>query len=204
MSAVNAFAAPGVTFLFSDAAILHGETLSLVAVGSKVAVFPQYQAAISATGQTLALGYLSTALAQRDFANFAHLIASIPDVLRGLIKHYPAQLDNFRFAVAGPGSLFCIQAEEGIGTKPLEMTECPKFITPAAVDLDDQSIVNMRFDADQPAKSGLAIMNAQRQKFRGLIGGWCQMTTVTPKAITQQMIERWPDKVGQPINPISD
>jgi hypothetical protein len=201
VSALNAFTTPNATYLFSDAAIFHPQTLSLAGLINKVAIFPQYSAAISATGRTVAIWSLFTALAAYDFADFTHLIANVPHVLRELTQKHPDQFEDFRIVVAGPGSLFCIQADEGIGTKPLEMTECPVFINPAAVDENDRSIIDLKFDADRSAESGLAIMRAQREKFR-VIGGWCQMTTIKPDQIETRILERWPDKIGERINPV--
>jgi hypothetical protein len=201
MSALNAFTTPNATFLFSDAAICHPQTLALAGLMNKVAIFPQYSAAISATGRTIAIGGLFNALAAHDFADLKHFVDNIPNIIRRLAQEAPDQLEGFRIAIAGPGSLFCIQSDEGIGTKRLEMTVCPVFLNPAAVDESDRSIIDMKFDADRPAESGLAIMQAQREKFR-VIGGWCQMTTIKPDSIETRILERWPDRIGEKIKPV--
>ncbi|WP_159012449.1 hypothetical protein [Bradyrhizobium sp. S69] len=200
MSALNAFVTDDATFLFSDAAICHPQTLALAGLMNKVEIFPQYCAAVAATGRTSAMGHLFAVLAAHDFADRKYFVDNIPNIIRRLAQEAPDQFEGFRIVIAGPGSLFCIQADEGIGTKPFEMTECPVFITPAAVDENDRSIIDMKFDAEQPAQSGLAIMRAQREKF-AVIGGWCQMTTIKPNHIETRILERWPDKIGERINP---
>jgi hypothetical protein len=43
-------------------------------------------------------------------------------------------------------------------------------------------------------------MLAQREKF-DFIGGWCQMTTVRADRVETQMLHRWPDRIGERINP---
>jgi hypothetical protein len=191
MSALNAFATDGATFLFSDAAVCHSDSLSVFGLINKVAILPQYTAAVSATGHTFAIESLFNALAARDFADFTHLIDNTPDVLWNLAKEMPAE--GFRIAIAGPGLLFCIQTE-GIRAERYEMTECSDFMSPGVSDV--------QFDADRPAESGLAIMLAQREKF-GVIGGWCQMTTVRANHIETRILERWPDKIGELINPMA-
>jgi len=132
MSALNAFAAKDATFLFSDAAVCHHDSLSVAGLINKVAILPQYTAAVGASGRIFAVESLFNALAAPDFADFTHLIDNTPAVLRNLAKEMPDE--GLRIAIAGPGSLFCIQTE-GIRTKQFEMTECSDYMSPGVLSL---------------------------------------------------------------------
>jgi hypothetical protein len=62
-----------------------------------------------------------------------------------------------------------------------------------------------RPDISQLQRELLAVMNKQRECGRGIdgrpgiVGGCATLTTVTRHEITQRVIRRWPDVIGQPI-----
>lgn len=63
-----------------------------------------------------------------------------------------------------------------------------------------------------PAVHGLALMQVQRRRrapdFSGnlihAIGGHCQLTTVHRDGISTQILKRWPDRIGEKIDPGAD
>lgn len=99
-----------------------------------------------------------------------------------------------------------------------------KVIHPLA---DNQTYL---FDHSNPAQSGLALMNIQRGMWRAIggqnvspdemkknlkatrmedrtdahrvVGRFCQHTIITRDSTTMRVLERWPDKIGERINPV--
>ncbi len=208
MTAINAWVTPTAAYLFSDAAFLDPKTLRVVGFATKIAYMPEYSAVMATSGNGLATSILAGAIAQHTLANFDHLIDNVSDIFQRCVRlhHDKPFFEDCRLVIAGyskrtdaPG-LYCLQTVAGIGIKPFEITPCPAFINPYAADENDRQIADMDFDSERPSESGLAIMRAQRVKF-GVIGGWCQMTTVTRDGIETRVLERWPDKIGEKISP---
>lgn len=74
----------------------------------------------------------------------------------------------------------------------------------------DREVRRQGMDPDSPTatpqREGLAIVEAAR-KFEPArnIGGFCQVTTITPQgAVLSAILERWPDRIGEPIRPAED
>lgn len=75
---------------------------------------------------------------------------------------------------------------------------------------DDRILATVDPATFDPVKDGIRIMEAQRQilepqgqsaELRYIVAGFVQLTTVTAGSITTKIIHRWPDKIGQKIEP---
>jgi hypothetical protein len=55
---------------------------------------------------------------------------------------------------------YVIQERAGLGIDAMKVTSCSMFLNPGCADEADRSLINLRFDPDRPAESGLAIMRA--------------------------------------------
>jgi hypothetical protein len=211
MSACNGFVTSTAAYLFTDAAVVDGETFNVKGFINKVAIVPQCGAAVSATGNLMVHSVFASALADTQLNDFDDLISAGPDMVRKSIRQVAALgvknvFDGFRIGIAGwspkanAPAFHCI---EGDGPS-FEMVSCTRFINPSRAHETDQSILGMKFDPRRPAESGLAIMTAQREKKFGPhygIGGWCQMTTLTRDSIETRVLKQWPDKIGERITP---
>ena len=70
--------------------------------------------------------------------------------------------------------------------------------------------ISFRINRADPAGSGLKLMEEQRRKKFELvggskpvfaIGGFCQHTVVSRDGLSMKILKRWPDKIGQLIDP---
>lgn len=216
MSALNGFVTRTGTYLFTDAAVVDPATLKPAAFISKVAHLPHVNAAIASTGNALVTAMFASALGERLLSSFDDIVDHGEATLRRCMRNAaqfgnPNLFDDCRIAIAGysPSEgahvLYVIQERAGMGIDAMTMTSCAMFLNPGCTDESDRSLIDLKFDPNRSDHSGLAIMRAQRRvKTAGgahVVGGWCQMTTVTQGGIITRALERWPDEIGKSMSP---
>ena len=217
MSAIGAFVTPSGTHLFTDGACLDADG-RLVGLSNKVFVLPRWNAAFALSGAAWMGGLLSNALADVDAADFDDLAADhFGMTLRKALAFaassgHPSHMLTTVIALAGwsesrdKPALFTVTTFDRFEAKAFEPVPATRFLNPAGF-CDLQS-----FEPQRPTETGLAMMRSIRcTKFDALstpdrrnifgVGGWCQHTVVARDNISTRVIERWPDRIGQQINP---
>ena len=146
------------------------------------------------------------------------------DAFPGIVQSYLRKLPNadaFGHFTAGLAGWSAKQGRPAFGcvrtfaedVPAFELQRATRYISPSQAHGYDGSILSLPFDPARPAESGLAIMQAQREKrFRSIngsdqhklyhaVGGFCQHTTVTRDGISIAVLERWPDEIGKSVTP---
>jgi hypothetical protein len=228
MSAFNCFLTPTEAHVFSDAAIYEPRNMMVGAFANKVSILPQYNAVIGSTGRFVNITLLGIAFAELQYENFDLLADDFGSVVKRAVAR-TNQIDpnnpnlwgdDYTFGLAGwspkqnAPAFFVVESAAGQDVAAVPAT---KYYSPAAVfEGVDDSITRFKFDPERPGESGLAIMRAQRlKKFLPLgnvgvkhslyyaIGGFCQHTSISRDGISVKILERWPDKIGSTVMPVS-
>jgi hypothetical protein len=104
-----------------------------------------------------------------------------------------------------------------LGNNTWRLIELPDVVIAPPVDMAQVRLLNWKVpesaEAFQPDTDGIRLLEAQRlsqfpmnsqnsNEGRGsLVGGFVQLTTVSANGVTSNVLRRWPDKVGQRIEP---
>lgn len=211
MTAAIVYIQPGAVHLLTDGALL-GPSGETVALGQKVQIAAHQSAAYAARGPSMFFGLLAVVVgqAQGDFdqlaTEFAGMCATAHAAMLAAVRSgTPVPTDPAMVDVAlighSPTRGFCAFAvssypEDGQpawtlrqlgGTAPLA------YASP----MDSMLEVNLRmqgvnlWDASPDVeKHGLAIMREQRST--GLVGGFCQLTSVLHGGVFTRVLEHWP------------
>lgn len=208
MTAINVCVAPDGVHLFTDAGHMEIGKNSVEAIANKVALVPEYGAAIAANGFAFVEKVITATLAQTTFADFDALAAGFTGLIRKAIAHgtkygVPAQWRDTEIVLAGwspskdePVAMVFVSVDG------FEGREVTRFIRPA--------VGNLSIDPGNIAQSGLELMRAQRAATfmvydgkvigftkctvrRRVVHGFCQHTVVRRGHIETRVLERWPD-----------
>ncbi|MBI5128941.1 MAG: hypothetical protein HZA66_05835 [Rhodopseudomonas palustris] len=216
MSIMNAFVVPDGVHIFTDAGFYEADG-TVAGLGSKVFPLPRWNAAVAAVGGGWLLPLLAGAFAECDTPSFDELPPWFGSIVRRCLDMASAygtaaHLQTCIVGLAGwsesrgkPGFFTVASSNrfEGAAFEPVQST---RFLSTANA-CDPRS-----FDPARPEETGLAMMRAlrgvrfdslntaDRRKIYG-VGGWCQHTLVGRDEVTTRVLERWPDRIGHPINP---
>jgi hypothetical protein len=220
MSAMNVFLTPDAAHIFTDGTGLDND-MRVACYSAKLVPIAHLPAVLSVVGHGFVLNFLAIDLQSSTARDFDELARTIGPTLKKYVeaagKCLPLARDPFVAGLAGWSvkddrpAFISVRPYDSPEASAFEPAWATRFITPAAAHGMDYEILNLSFDPDRPAESGLEIMRAQRSKlFRShhnladhrphhVVGGFCQHTVLTRDLITTRVIERWNDEIGKPI-----
>lgn len=216
MTALNCFLDKNAAHFFTDGAVYDAKTATVQGFMSKVFPLPRYGAAFGVSGNAPVGLLLIGALADTSFRDFDDLADNLAETIgEYVVKSAPTgiQWGTFNVVLAGwsirddkpRAVLFSSAARDGNPknfAKPITRFQSP-MVTPA-----------FEFDRENAAKCGARLVNDQRSnKFSpddpshgpagGIygIGGFLQYTRVSRDGVEIKVLDRWPDKIGEVIDP---
>jgi hypothetical protein len=220
MSAANVIVQRNVVHLYTDGAAFDADG-NVIWIGSKVSLCPNIPCAIAFRGSAMVSGILAAEIEGASGGSFDRLRKEIGGRLLECSKRYTSYFQScewgpeFDVVVAGwsetdgpsayrvssheqYGDAWVVQGLDGLSCLPgdesirLRMVEIVKDVA------DTEELL--------PLDHGLAIMQAQRapvSHFGGrshtVVGGFCQLTSITRAAISTRVLHRWPDQIGSAI-----
>lgn len=206
MSAISVMLEKHRAHLISDTAATRNGRLLGHCV--KTCPVPHLDAAIAIRGNTKSVRTIAHLCAEYDDVD--QMRAQIPIRLRAygglLAKWWPLRY-GFDLFVAGvrDGKAFAWNLSsrtgyqfvdvEGFGAAPGEADMASDF--EAAIDgfdTDKRDGFTSKLDA-----AACRVLDLQRKRWPGTIGGFGQITTVSRAGIVTRVIKRWPDKLGAPL-----
>jgi hypothetical protein len=223
MTAVNAFQNERIAWLMTDAAGYDrdGTVLSFY---QKAYALPSCRAAIGVRGSSILPPLLASALSQR-FHSFDSLTDGVSAYLRRsytkeIAPHLGINAD-FECVIAGWSEsadrpkLFFLTKVAGSRFEPFKLYEEPGAIIAPMPSVDVMRAAGMREDITSynfdPSRDAIPLMEAQRRS-KGVIknsashneiapvGGYLLLTEITRNGVHQQVIHRWRDRIGSPID----
>lgn len=200
------------------------------AMYQKVVAIPHLRAAVAVRGSANAVGILAAALGSR-FSNFDDLVANggavaeriYDENFAGLTAHGDTEMQVFLAGwseARGSAETYVLLTEsnpESVNweTPVWQFVEADDFT--AAPLPSDQQLRRHGFRASSveeidPVSDGLKVMEAQRHMklptrwLQGvesayLVGGFVTMTEVSEAGVSQRIVRRWNDRIGERINP---
>ena len=217
MSAMNVIVTESAAHVFTDGASYNSKTGVVEGLISKCALLPQCQAVVAITGipaiRMLLEGLIGDRFGQDEF----DLVAErLHEEVTKEFKLRPQWFNSGAFELllvgwskkrGGPKAYHLAGHREGTAS-PFEPRAVRKFLSPHPIAFGE-----IEFDESRAAECGLAIMERQRRQSYSpvgsihefyAIGGFCQHTIVREHELTTSVIRRWPDKIGEAINPRSE
>lgn len=215
MTAAIVYVQPEAVHLLTDGALMaNGRT---AAIKQKVQIAAHQSAAYVARGPDMFGGLLAVIVgqAQGDFdqlaANFASMCASAhAAMLEAISNGTPVSCDPSMVDAVlvgrSPTKGFCAftvcsypeDDRPAWALRPIGGDAALAFVSP----LDDVVTTNLKLQqidlwdaAPNIEKHGLAIMREQRGT--GIVGGFCQITSVLHGGVFTRVLEHWPNAAGQ-------
>jgi hypothetical protein len=185
--------------LISDAAAYDTSNGTLLAIGPKSFSIAHLNAAVACRGDLAALP-LVNGLGFASNYNGLHREAGriLADAEKQKLK-----LELFIGGFLPTGESDAFMASTGVAWT----TDIPGFAVVPMPPGDNPicaALANRAPDDFDPLRDGLAIIEAQRRHAVDgmfIVGGWASLISVYRDRIEQRILTRWPDKIGQPINP---
>ena len=218
MSAINVIVKSNAVHVLTDGAAYESDG-TLSSIGPKVNLMPHQSCAVAFRGPQSVRPILGELIGLAA-PSFAELKAVIVPLLQEASRAYAPLFEgcsagpDFEVVVAGwsdEGPAAYMVASHDRHSTPWEIIPLTGLcITPADETIHEKMLATLPTDctADDidPATHGLAILEIQRShlvendgidgKFCA-VGGFAQLTTVTPDAVTSRIIHRWPDGIGE-------
>jgi hypothetical protein len=223
MTAINVIQRPHAIHMLTDAAsYMPDGTLGMV--GQKAHPVAHLSAVFSSRGPQLFMPLMSEAVFSA-FSSFDEMIDGLVERVRTAVSAIAPTLalcahgPNFDLVIAGWSTarrrpetyVLTDHANYGFPAWTLKPFGA-LLITPWTADLDGRLKLTRAELAGKldPVKDGLRILEAQRfvkeiqrnetEPAYG-VGGFAQLTTVTAENITTRILKRWPDPIGEKLDP---
>ena len=202
-------------FLLSDSVTYAARGVPIVkGFAAKALMLPHAQSVIAFAGPTLAAASVCDSV--RHCGDYDQIRSALPEALRKVIvtlgKHHPNWVEFLRCCGAyvlgfspSAQAVRCLVCWTQGGE--LTLDEAPIILAPRLSDAEEAAAWRTCDRPDLPRLPAqlLAIMKKQRRCGRasdgrlGIVGGCATLTAVTRNEISQRVIHRWPDVIGQPI-----
>jgi hypothetical protein len=191
MTAVNVFCSADVVIIATDG-LHHGGS---PAVEPKIRTAAHMSMALATRGGSAALDFFALQMHER-FVDFDEAAAGIeiefPFMLAKYLQTNPGNDEELIFAGYSQARQRCdayfIRGGDEIEGQfpPIRRRELDGIVT---MPMPSQPVI---FDGDIAAQM-VAVMEAQRAEWPGLIGAFCQVTILMQDAIVQRILARWDD-----------
>ena len=221
MSAINVLRQSGAVHVFTDGAA-YGADGALLHVGPKAWPLPHLKAVVACRGPEL-IGPLAASYLSASTRSYELLRQNAGRIGRSLMESFGHLLElcshggDFEFVVAGFSELsgpdsYLVCNHDRYGVPPWTVIELGAFsLLPSSDAIHAAFAAGLKPGATaddlDPEVEGLRAMEAQRSAAVSLqrdeslviVGGFAQMTTITPDGISTKVLKRWPDQFGKPI-----
>jgi len=209
MTAINIVTTPTLITIATDGAIYDDE-LRVTGIGSKIDLIPNLSGAFAFRGMNISnelrwcfSGYIS----------FDQLLTNLDtnfrDITDGLES--PIELIVTGFSKEGPTTRFICndQSETASVVQPYKSMQCGSVACGPSLGDEFSLPLNADMPRDLVVKRLRQLVAAQRRQItdnqgRHAVGGFCQITTIAPKSIETRITDRWPDQIGEFIQPEKD
>jgi len=215
MSAANIFVTDTAVHVFADGACYEPDTGIVQGFVSKIAKMPHIQAVAAITGTPPIRMLVESIVGEKDYADFDECAARFGEDLRERVRKVPEYFDAGAFFVtiagwsakAGAPRAFVLNGCRDNGVDGFRPRPVKTWIQP-----HDAGTVGFKFDEERAEDCGLRLLEAQRrQRWSPIyskcefhaVGGFAEYTKLTQSEITTKVIHRWPDRIGEKINPFS-
>ncbi len=214
MTALNIYVSSDSVDFFTDSAIFDMKAGgSVEGFGSKVIPLPHQGAVMSATGFSWVSIMMAGVIATSGIETFDQLHERLPALISNAVKNDPGgsvAYGKFELAIAGfsetrnAPEAYVIYSYADQGWPAWRMRTTGNYTSPK---------VDKRFDPADIGGSGLQILEDQRRALcagRGFenfalhaVGGVAQHTRIDRDGISIKVVKRWPDVIGQKIQPLA-
>jgi hypothetical protein len=210
MTAINAFAEERRACIVTDCAVYNPDKI-ITGFHSKVVTLPHLGAAFATSGLVVT-GY-ELARVFYSFESFDDLVGRIAELVRGAWDDGDLRFadddtrDHFRLFVIGwstnrkKAELYQLSSQAELDEEPFALISKSGLFTPHIAGGDIDRI--MRSSNDNVERLS-KIIDVQRAKpldqGRALVGGCAYLTQVDEAGISQRVLKRWRDRVGEPID----
>lgn len=220
MSALNVFLFPDVIHVWTDGALYDADGTLLMST-TKVGPLPHLNAAVMTRGPALALPLLTHCLGVL-FSTFDDLVVGLSEAVAQFVTYQGEVLGEcshgttFEVVVAGwsesrgqPEAYLVRSADLGrvsmLGSEHVSpandiLVERMKGEFPGSTQADLRTIDVARRLMELQREIRVEQVEGQG-KICG-VGGFCQVTTITPAAIMTGIVRRWPDVVGEKMGSV--
>jgi hypothetical protein len=224
VTAINVIQRPHAVHMLTDgAAYLPDGTLGLAT--QKVVAVAHLSAAFSARGPRLFMPLVGEHIAGA-FKSFDEMVEGIIEVVRAASRDYLPLFDlcahgpTFQMVIAGwstarrkPETYVLTDNGEKLGIPSWKLQPFGALLV---MPWDEDTAARIRLTKEEmagrldPVRDGLRILEAQRfaKAIQGReteaahgVGGFAQLTTITAENITTRILKRWPDLVGEKLDP---
>lgn len=223
MTAINIIRQKNAVHMITDAAG-YDERGVLLTIGPKAWPLPHLNAVFAARGPKLLSPLIADMLAQSATSydalkgEFADIVISGCGRLGLVDDQAPFQLAVAGWSEShGPDSYVLTNHPGQADIKPWTVAQCgPISIAPSteamhavflekvvgatAIDALDPETTALKLIALQ-RHAKVSVLNGSPDDLFFLVGGFAQITTVTPGGISTRILHRWPDKLGETIVP---
>lgn len=222
MTAINAILQRHRGVLFTDGSIYTAQG-TIVGFGDKAIAMPSLKAVIACRGNQKATGLLAMQFTV-NYATYDDMIERVGDDLRDwhddIVMHLGQYgFQDVEFVAVGWSDKqrrpvgFIYESKSGISETfdEISLSPMPEIETLKALALRGCNIAHV--DRLDPVKHGIQIMEAQRgmkimisdlAEEMHIVGGHIVATEITRDGISQRVIHRWVDEIGEPIQPSRD
>ncbi len=224
MTAINIIRQKEAVHIITDAAGYDDRGV-LLTIGSKAWALPHLNAVMAVRGPKLLAPLLADLLGQ-SATSYDGLKDEFAEIMRTGCGRLAVADDQMPFQITvagwsercGPDSYVLTNRSSPIDLEPWKVLQCgpislaPATETIARTVLETILTGDANPDALDPEIAALKILAVQRRTkvalaygpqtdLQFLVGGFAQITTVTPSAITTKILHRWPDVLGETIAP---
>lgn len=213
MTALNIHVSSDCVDVFTDSAIFDMKKGgSAEGFGSKVIPLPHQGAIMAATGFSWVSIMMAGVIATSGIETFDGLAERLPVVIAEAIRRDPggaATYGKFELAFAGfsearnAAEAYVLYSYADQGWPAWRLRKVGNYTSP---------MISKRFDPTDIVGSGLQILEYQRLELCGgrgfkdvafhAVGGVAQHTRIDREGISMKVIKRWPDVIGEPVDPL--
>lgn len=213
MTAVNIIAAQRIITIATDGAV-YDPSGFITAIGSKICAIPHLNCVFASRGIADTLPIIAKSVTER-YATFDDVIANFDENFQDVARDYHG-IEVYVAGLSANGPIVRFIQNEGCPRgpgypKPYTSTGMAGTIICPALPDDIAASVRVREidNQDRIVQQLRRTVAAQRRHVNDYgwhsVGAFCQITTVTTKAIETRITDRWPeDRIGTFIRPEKD
>lgn len=203
MTALNLYRTGDAVHVFTDGGFYDDENGVLLDFGSKIYRLDPHKAVFALSGRVEDANSVAYALLRSPVRRAADLLADFDGIVDGAAdpRHsFQSVIAGWDDETSAPFARLLVRFDSG-ETQGMDVNSV--MTSPGVV---------AQFNPDDPARSGLAIMeNQRRQRFKPegrkgdrllyVVGGFCEHTRISQSGVERRILKTWPDTIGQPIQP---
>lgn len=222
MTAINAVADKAGAFLMTDAAA-YDENGIVTGFTAKCYSYPHLRAVMAVTGTTFSGREINSRMA--NFESFEDMLSGMGELVQqayeeGTLIDKFGELSHVRVLIAGwseenkRGEVYAVTSGANGDPNPFTLIKRDVLMSPGLQAEDLQRLGFLKggkLAFDDPADFLEKVIADQRMKpfpipgfedeIKFIVGGSAVLTVINAAGITQRVVLRWADKIGEPIDP---